>query len=424
MWQREFQRRNGLLPDGIVGPTHMTSILRIALGAILLSGLSTAQAAPPARYRVTEGTCAGLPRLSLRVAEGFCVGLAAQKLGAPRGVLPLPDGRILVTDMGRWDAPTGRLLLLESKGPGYAVQAVLKGLDRPHGIQQGPDGLVYLAEASRVVRVDLSSTPPVTHPVLTGLPVTGRHPIKNFVFGPDGALYLNRGAPSDHCEDGARIERPGGHTQCAQAEGPSAEAAIWRYAWPGASQGAVYARGLRNSTALAVDPQTGYLWQGENSRDLLPGTQGARPDSPHDELNRVTAGGHFGWPYCHDRQTPDPAFGAVDCKAYRAPYRLLPPHSAPLGMAFYDAPQAPPAWRRTLLIALHGYQREGHRIIGFRMNAQGLPSAEFVALIEGWAARPGQQPQGAPVDIKVDHQGRIWITEDRNGTLLVINPEQ
>ncbi|MFM2068996.1 MAG: hypothetical protein RLZZ584_3905, partial [Pseudomonadota bacterium] len=153
------------------------------------------------------------------------------------------------------------------------------------------------------------------------------------------------------------------------------------------------------------------------------GSDAIRPDGPHDELNLVTAGDHYGWPYCHDRQTPDPAFGAVDCSAYRAPHRLLPPHSAPLGLAVYDAPQAPPAWRRTLLVALHGYQPAGHRILGFRLDEQGLPGAEPLPLVDGWDARPGQQPMGAPVDIRADSQGRLWVTEDRNGTLLVISPE-
>lgn len=396
--------------------------LRFLVSLILAGCLVPAQAAKPA-YQLTEARCAGLPGLALKAAKGFCVGLAASQLGAPRGVLPLPDGRILVTDMGRWDAPTGRLLILEAGSGGYTHRVLLKGLNRPHGLQHGPDGQVYLGEADRVSTVDLATSPPAIQPRITGLPATGRHPIKNFAFGPDGALYLNRGAPTDHCEEGERTDRPGRHALCDQAEGPRAEAAIWRHAWPGAPKGTVHARGLRNSTALAFDPVTDLLWQGENSRDVLPG---ARQDaqSPHDELNLVVAGGHHGWPYCHDRQTPDPSFGPVDCKAYRAPFRLLPPHAAPLGLAFYNAPQAPPAWRRTLLLTLHGYRPGGHRIIGFRLDAKGMPAQHFVPLVEGWHARPGQQPLGTPVDIKADGQGRLWVTEDRNGTLLVIAPQE
>ncbi|MEY2689369.1 MAG: hypothetical protein RL375_3568, partial [Pseudomonadota bacterium] len=367
----------------------MTFFLRIAFGLGLCCLVAQAQAAKLG-YQVTDQRCGGLAKLAMRVADGFCVGLAARHLGAPRGVLPLADGRVLVTDMGRWDAPTGRLLLLEDKGTGYASRTVLKGLDRPHGLQLGPDGQVYLAQAGSILRLDMTTRPPAAVPVLTGLPATGRHPIKNFVFGPDGALYLSRGAPSDHCEEGARIERPGAHALCAQAEGEHAEAAIWRYAGPGLSQARVFARGLRNSTALAVDPRSGRLWQGENSRDELPGAQGYVPHAPHDELNLVVPGAHFGWPYCHDRHTPDPTFGPVDCSGYQAPARLLPPHSAPLGLAVYDADQAPPAWRRTLLVTLHGYQAEGHRIIAFGLDDDALPTGDFRVLVDGWGARPGR----------------------------------
>mgnify|MGYP000178543344 CR=1 FL=1 len=142
-----------------------------------------------------------VPAVALRVAKGFCVGLAATGLGLPRGVLPLADGRVLVTDLGRWDAATGRLLILIPKPGSYESRPILKGLDRPHGLQTGPDGQVYLAEAGRILRVNLERSPPTATPVITGLPNGGRHPLKQFVFGPDGAIYVNVGASTDHCED-------------------------------------------------------------------------------------------------------------------------------------------------------------------------------------------------------------------------------
>jgi hypothetical protein len=128
----------GHRPRRHVGRAVNSMLRAVAVGAALLAALPTLHAARQG-YQVTEGRCAGLPRLALRVAPGLCVGLAARALGAPRGVLPLPDGRLLVTDMGRWDAPTGRLLLLEPRAGAYAVRPVLKGLDRPHGLQLGPD---------------------------------------------------------------------------------------------------------------------------------------------------------------------------------------------------------------------------------------------------------------------------------------------
>jgi len=215
----------------------------------------------------------------------------------------------------------------------------------------------------------------------------------------------------------------GARRSCIESEGDAAEAAIWRYQLDaGVWTGQVYARGLRNSTALAFDPRDGRLWQGENSRDLLPAPTDDAEKLPHDELNLVTSGAHHGWPYCYDDGVPDPAFGPLDCARYVKPYRLLPPHSAPLGMAVYEAAGAPPAWRRVLLIALHGYRAQGHRIIGYALDAHGMPGPTFMPLVDGWSARPGSHPLGAPTDIKQDDRGRLWVTEDRNGTLLVISP--
>jgi glucose/arabinose dehydrogenase len=363
-----------------------------------------------------------MPAIELQVREGFCVGLAAAHLGAPRGVLPLSDGRVLVSDMGRWDAKTGRLLLVTHPGPNGQVRTLLSGLDRPHGLQLGPDGAVYIGEASRIRRVKLDDVPLLPETVIDGLPASGRHPLKNFVFGSDGALYLNRGAPSDHCEGGTLLPS-GKRLLCSEAEGAAPEAAIWRYRREGQRWvGEPYARGLRNSTALAFDPRHGRLWQGENSRDTLPDPLDDSESSPNDELNLILQGVHYGWPYCHDDGVADPTFGQVDCTQYQKPYRLLPAHAAPLGLAFYEDPSADSTSHRWLLIALHGYRTNGHRIIGYLLDDDGMPGDEFIPVVEGWGAFPNHHPLGAPTDIKVDSQGRIWATEDRNGTLLVISP--
>ena len=105
--------------------------------------------------------------------------------------------------------------------------------------------------------------------------------------------------------------------------------------------------------ALAVHPQfpdEGYaFFQAENARDL--------PDAmkPNEELNALDRGGHYGWPYCYDLMTSSPEYRSfmrtkskynqfcTNTRAYKPPYSLLPPHSAPLAMFYYQGRKFPEA---------------------------------------------------------------------------------
>jgi len=86
----------------------------------------------------------------------------------------------------------------------------------------------------------------------------------------------------------------------------------------------VTARGLRNSMALAVHPRSNALVQAENSRDAIhrhaASLEAVEVDLPHEELNVIVAGAHYGWPYCHDNGTPNPEYlGRVDAAGTPTP---------------------------------------------------------------------------------------------------------
>ena len=380
-------------------------------------------------YR-TEGSCDGLPAItSLKVAPEFCLALAASDLGRARGVLALSANHLLVTDMGSWDAGRGRLLdLTREPGQPFKTTVLLTKLDRPHGIRQDAQGRILLAEATQISRVTLPAAgqPAQRQPLITGLPAQGRHPLKSFIVDASGALFINIGAPSDHCEafDGVAAGTAHG---CPQTGGQAPWASVWKYVptrgsagSPDTWTGKPYAWGLRNSMGLALHPASGQLWQAENSRDSLPADKYAK-DSPPDELNLVTEGHHYGWPHCSGADVLDTAYGATRCQDFTAPAKLLPAHVAPLGMAFYKGPAAS-KWDGALVMAWHGYQPTGHRLMAWRFDARHQPTGTPQPLIDGWAAQAGQHPMGAPTDIAQDAQGRLWVTEDRNGTLLVLVP--
>ncbi|TDM08038.1 MAG: hypothetical protein C4K60_00485 [Ideonella sp. MAG2] len=116
--------------------------------------------------------------------------------------------------------------------------------------------------------------------------------------------------------------------------------------------------------------------------------------------------------------------GRVRCEAapYKAPAMAWPAHVAPLQLL---APPASPTspWAGKLLAVWHGYRAEGHRIVAWRLDAQGQPQGPREDLLNGWDEQPGLRPRGTPAGATVDSQGRLWVVEDRNRTVLVVAPE-
>jgi hypothetical protein len=293
------------------------------------------------------------------------------------------------------------------------------------------------------------------------------HPLKQFVFDKNGRLFVNVGAPTDRCATGASESKA-----CAAGEGATPLAAVWMFTPP--SSGIfptlkagdrnppfeVYARGLRNSMALAVHPQfpdDGFpLLQAENARDL------PDADKPNEELNVLHRGRHYGWPYCYDLATESAEYRAFlrastplrnlcdNAQMYQQPYSLMPPHAAPLSLFYYQADRFPELKGR-LVAGLHGYRPTGSRIIFYDVDAKGLPAispapvrynvscaqpssqafhtapnnqvpaAAFHELVSHWYRVDGVRPQGAPVGMTVASDGAIWLVEDKNKTILRID---
>jgi glucose/arabinose dehydrogenase len=105
------------------------------------------------------------------------------------------------------------------------------------------------------------------------------------------------------------------------------------------------------------------------------------------------------------------------------PALLLPPHSAPLGMAFYEGTAFPAEMRDSLFIALHGSfsfaNTTGYRVVRVPF-AGGKPSAaqDFVT---GWTPPGATQWLGRPVNVAVAPDGSLFVTDDANGFLYRVD---
>nr|WP_249146215.1 PQQ-dependent sugar dehydrogenase [Bradyrhizobium diazoefficiens] len=460
----------------------------VAFAAILLSSPAPAEPVRKSGYAIGSEICGsgdlGFPRIQIDMKAGFCAGLVASEddhLKFPRSIVQVPGHDLfVVADMGGWGHTDGQLLLLDPHAAeGKRFKELLTGIEYPFGLVIGPDRKLYASSAETIFRFDpLADNPRATTETIVrhmpGRRITlpdgtrldeSAHPLKQFMFDRNGRLFVNVGAHSDDCITRAPITKP-----CAAAEGAAAMAAIWLFIPPSGGvfpalkpndpdpPHQVYARGLRNSMAMALHqnfPDAGYAFlQGENGRDL--------PDifKPNEEINAIEQGRHFGWPYCYDLATPSPEFRSVLqsgvykslCTAnalYKAPLSLLPPHGAPLGMLYYHGTRFPELEGK-LLVALHGYRPTGSRVLVYDVDDHGFPrpapapvryhvscaaeplrsfqtdagevaAAPFEELIAGWHRVNGARPQGAPVGMTVAEDGAIWLVEDKNQTVIRID---
>lgn len=382
--------------------------------------------APAAAWAATSNaTCAGHPRMNLKVPAGWCVGRVADGsdgLRMPRRLLEVAPGRFWLTEMGAWDAGKGRLLELRTDGSttGAArVRTLASGLDRPHGLQRGPDGLAYVAEAGGVWRTPVGQALQ-REDIVKFLPHQGAHPLKEIAFGAEGSLYINLGSASDDCQ---------GAWPCPDGAGPMPRAAVLEAKLGGPrlvlQSLKPYATGLRNSLGLAVGPG-GQLWQAENSVDYPEASE------PAEELNLLKPGSQHGWPACvsdaRGRSVPTRASkaGASVCTPATAPFMAWPAHAAPLQLLFPPAPasgQATTPWAGKLLAVWHGYRATGHRVVAWALGTDGKPTGARQDIVSGWDNVPGQRGPGAPAGATVDHRGWLWLVDDRHHLLLVVAPE-
>jgi len=396
-------------------------VLGGALLAVCALAINPAQAAAP---YASAGDCGGLPKLNLKTPAGWCVGLVAQGLRFPRGLGLLPGGDIVVAEMGGWMENRGHVAILR-KADGYARENIFDGLNQPHGVAIGPDKRVYVGVVGGVIRFDPARPAATREDVIGGksgvpaIPAMGLHPLTSLVFDAKGELLVSLGSETDHCD--SQPAKGGGPVCSEETEG---HAVIRRYPmkWPEGRAGnfTVEAQGLRNSLAFDIHRASGTLWQAENSRDAISKADPKLNDAtlPHDELNRVVAGRHYGWPYCYDNNIASPEFPKYDCKGKALPVLLLPAHAAPLSMAIDNDAKLPAPFTGAMLLTYHGYRKTGHRLVALKLDAKGEPAGQPVDLIDGWEAQAGDHPMGTPVVARIAADGSVFISEDRNGTVL------
>ncbi|MGZ3788650.1 MAG: PQQ-dependent sugar dehydrogenase, partial [Bacteriovorax sp.] len=398
-------------------------------------------------YKIV-GDCGGYPKVDVKTAPGFCMGLVyddstrqSPGLKKFRWSAQVSDNLLVLSDLSSWGSLEGKIYTLDFKNKNAKLNVLFSKdsfdnnssderkeiIHAPNQLLVGPDKLVYVGTANAIIRFNpLAAIPKDTiEVVISKIPGGGLHSLKSFAFDDGGNIFVNVGSDSNVCQNFTRFadaNNPQNPTQkqfdyCPEVENDvGGRAQIRKYErLPNGSYSTdfeIFARGLRNSIALAWDSSTQKLYQGENSRDAISKfSKYSNADFPNDELNIIAEGKHYGWPYCFGNNTNSPEWDNIDCSKYEMPKLLLPPHSAPLGLMVYKGSMFPSWYRGRLLSSLHGYEAAGHRIVAFEKDANGLPTGVPLSLVYEWEPK-GEQEKGKPVGLTELNDGSVLIVED------------
>lgn len=207
----------------------------------------------------------------LVLSAGFCATVFADNLGHVRQMVVARDGTLYVnTWSGRYfkspPPPGGFLIALrDTKGSGHADFIDRFGVTSESG-GTGGTGIalygngVYAEENGRILRYAriagevVPSQPPTV--VLSGLPLTGDHPMHPFIIDGKGNLYVDSGSATNACQVENRIAGSPGINPCTEKE---TRGGIWRYDANKTNQvfspAERYVSGLRNAEGLASMPK-------------------------------------------------------------------------------------------------------------------------------------------------------------------------
>jgi glucose/arabinose dehydrogenase len=371
-------------------------------------------------------------------AAGLAVVAFARGLDHPRWLHVLPNGDVLVAETNAPERPEegkglrGKIqssamkkagavtptanritLLRDADGDGVAeVRSVFaSNLNSPFGMALVGDAL-YVANTDAVVRLPyregaLQAGGPAT--TVAALPAGTRnhHWTKSLIASRDGTrLYATVGSNSNVAEHGMEIE--------------TSRAAILEID-PRSGHTRLFASGLRNPNGLAWNPANGELWTAVNERDEI------GSDLVPDYITSVRDGGFYGWPYSYygqhvDERVQPPRPDLVATAL--VPDFAVGPHTASLGLAFYEGNLLPARFRGGAFVGQHGsWNRNppsGYRVI-YVPFSNGKAVGPVEEVLTGFLDAEGNA-RGRPVGVAVDARGALLVADDVGNTIWRLAP--
>ena len=393
----------------------------------------------------------------LHLPPGFHATVFADHLSHPRHLSVAPNGVVYVnTWSGRYfgndKVPDGGFLIAlraaDPKGP--ATEITRFGPSEADGNHGGTGvwvygGYVYAETNDKIVRYKLPDTGIVptgaAETVVSGLPLTGDHPMHPIAIDHDGNLFVDLGSATNACQTQNRAGGAPGADPCTELE---TRGGIWRFdankldqAFSPAQR---FATGLRNSEAQSFDSQ-GRMFAVQHGRDqlfqnwpnLYSPLQSA--ENPAEVLVAVRQGGDYGWPECYydgaqKKLVLAPEYGGDGghkigvCAQKLPPVAAFPAHWAPNDMLIYTGNQFPAAFKDGAFIAFHGSWNRapapqgGYNIV-FQPLKNGVAAGPWILFADGFAGEfmePGRAVH-RPTGLAVAPDGSLYVADDKGGRI-------
>lgn len=371
----------------------MRNLLLLLCAAFYCCNNTAVNAPTKTEDPVEEGDNTSLPLNKINLPDGYEIAIYADDVENARSMALSPTGTLYVGTRSK-----GSVYALKDTDGDHKVDkkyVLLEGGNMPNGVAL-KNGDLYVAEVNRILKwSDIESkldNPGEPEVIYDEYPTEKHHGWKYIAFGPDGKLYVPVGAPCNICESDdpifntiTRINPDGTDMEIVQS-------------------------GIRNTVGFTWHPETEELWFTDNGRDMM------GDDIPGCELNRATTKGqHFGYPYCHQGDTPDPEYGSKrGCAEFTPPVQTLGPHVAPLGVEFigdsFDGKV-----KGAALMAEHGSWNRSKKI-GYRLTMVGLDadhnSTGYEVFADGWLDEESDEAWGRPVDLEWMPDGSLLVSDD------------
>jgi glucose/arabinose dehydrogenase len=430
------------------------------VGSCWDGSMACAQSAPSTATPARSQTCPN-DDSGLTLPAGFCATVFADAIGHARHLVVAPNGVLYVnTWSGRYygsDVPHAGgfiVALQDTTGAGKANVIERFGETAQSG-GAGGTGIgfyasrLYAESNDKIVRytIEAGSIVPTSAPetVVSGLPLTGDHPMHPFAIDAEGSIYIDVATATNSCQRENRTLKSPGNQPCTELQ---TRGGIWRYDANKTNQvfsaAERFATGIRNAEGYGIDASAHQIFFTQHGRDQLHTNwpNFFKPEQeatlPAEELLRLTRGGNYGWPMCYydpfrHKLVLAPEYGGDGgkkvqaCAEKIAPIAVFPAHWAPDGMAFYDRTQFPPRYRNGVFIAFHGsWNRSPYAQAGYNVVFQGLSDGKATSTCEIFAdgfAGAVKSPDRAvhrPTGVAVGGDGALYVSDDVGGRIYRI----